>query len=179
MTFQIRQRVAYPAFGLGRIAGLAMKSFLDAELREFFEVVGEYSTVWVPVSEAASRGLRRLTRQDELARYRDLLRSQPVELSPDARLRHRDTQTRIKRGTLQDLCEIVRDLSAFDRHTGRDEYDVVDLRKSQHWLCQEWAAADGISLGEATAAVSALLLEARHAYGGALLSQAPVDGPPR
>jgi RNA polymerase-interacting CarD/CdnL/TRCF family regulator len=161
MTFQIGQRVVYPAFGLGRLAGLARKSLLDAELTDFYEVIGEHSTLWVPVSEAAARGLRRLTRQDELPLYRSLLRMAPAQLSADVGFRFRDSQQRIKRGTLQALCEIVRDLSAYGWRKPLDEYDVLTLKKSRHWLCQEWAAADGVSLSQAAAEIDSLLLAGR------------------
>jgi RNA polymerase-interacting CarD/CdnL/TRCF family regulator len=164
MSFQIDQRVIYPAFGLGRIVGRVTKCFLDSEMREFYEVIGEHSTVWVEVSEAAARGLRRLTRPEELSHYRTVLRSQPTKLSTDAWQRHRDTSAHLKRCTFQDLCEVVRDLSAHGWRTSLSEYDVLELNKTRHWLCQEWAAASGGSLVQATAEVNGLLLEARRAY---------------
>jgi RNA polymerase-interacting CarD/CdnL/TRCF family regulator len=166
MSFQIDQRVVYPAFGLGRIAALVKKCFYEADTQDFYEVVGEHSTVWVQVSDASARGLRRLTRRDELPRYRSMLRKAPAELSPDAHQRFRDLQAHLKRGTLQDLCEIVRDVSARGWHRPLGEYDTVGLKKSLNWLCQEWAAADGVSLAEATAEVNALLLEGRRALQG-------------
>lgn len=163
MNFRIEQRVAYPAFGLGRVAALVPKSYLDPEVNECYEVVGEHSTIWVQVSEAAARGLRRLTRQGELPLYRSLLRTAPAQLSADASSRFRDSQQRIKGGTLQALCEIVRDLSAYGWRKPMGEYDMLTLKKSRHWLCQEWAAADGVSLSQATAEIDSLLLAGRQA----------------
>jgi RNA polymerase-interacting CarD/CdnL/TRCF family regulator len=164
MSFQIDQRVVYPAFGLGRITRRVTKSFYDADMQEFYEVVGEHSTVWVQVSEAAARGLRPLTRTGALPHFRAVLLSRPVILSTDARQRHRDMAVRLKRGTFQDLCEVVRDLTAHGWQTPLSEYDVLGLKKSLHWLCQEWAAADEVSLTQAMAEVNALLREARRVY---------------
>lgn len=164
MSFEIDQRVVYPAFGLGRIVGRVMKSYLDPEMQECYEVVGEHSTVWVPVSEAAARGLRRLTRPEELPHYRAALRGPPAKLDPDDRRRHRDISARLKRCAFEDLCEVVRDLRAHGWRATLSEYDVVDLEKSRRWLCQEWAAAAGVPLAPATAEVDALLAEARRAY---------------
>ncbi len=163
MSFQVDQRVVYPAFGLGRIAALVKKCYFDTDTQDFYEVVGEHSTVWVQVSDATARGLRRLTRKDELPHYRAVLRHAPAELSPDAHRRFRDVQAHLKRGTLLDLCETVRDLSAHGWHSPLGEYDAVVLTKSLNWLCQEWAVADGVSLAQATAEVKALLLEGRRA----------------
>lgn len=164
MSFQIAQRVVYPTFGLGRITARVTKSFFDSDTQDFYEVAGEHSTIWVQVNEATARGLRGLTPRVDLPRYRDVLRSQPGRLNPDARLRHHDISARLKRGAFQDLCEVVRDLSAFGWQAPLSEYDVLGLTKSRRWLCQEWAAADGLSLAEATAAVDALLLESRRAF---------------
>lgn len=161
MSFQINERVAYPAFGLGRITARVTKSFFDADMQEFYEVVGEHSTVWVQVNEAVARGLRRLTRQEELPHYRAVLRSAPKPLSSDARQRHRDMAARLKRDTFQDLCELVRDLSAYGWRTPLSAEDTAGLNKSRRWLCQEWAAATGKSVAEAGAEIDGLLLEVR------------------
>lgn len=157
MTFQINQRVAYPGFGLGRIAGIVTKCLSDAESLPYYEVVGEHSTLWVPVREAAARGLRRLTQQGELPRYRGVLRAAPADLEADPHLRYRDVQARLKRGTLQDLCEVVRDLTAHRGRTPLGAYDVLALEKSRRWLCQEWAMADGVPAAQAAAEVTDLL----------------------
>jgi RNA polymerase-interacting CarD/CdnL/TRCF family regulator len=164
MSFQINQRVLYPVFGLGRITGRVTKDFFGDDTQEFYEVAGEHSTVWVQVSEAATRGLRALTQPAELPHYRAVLRGKPADLSPDERQRHRDISARLKRGKMQDLCEIVRDLSARSCHAQLSVYDLLGLNKSRQWLCEEWAVADGISLAQATAEITGLLLEARRAY---------------
>jgi RNA polymerase-interacting CarD/CdnL/TRCF family regulator len=166
VNFHIEQRVVYPAFGLGRMAALVTKSYLEPEANECYEVVGEHSTLWVPVREAAARGLRPLTRPDELPSYRGVLRATPVPLNPDPHYRYRDTRQSLQRGTFQALCEIVRDLSAYSWREPLGAYDVLMLRKSRHWLCQEWAAAEGVSLAQATAEVDALLLASRRALHG-------------
>jgi RNA polymerase-interacting CarD/CdnL/TRCF family regulator len=162
MPFKIDDRVVYPAFGVGRVVGLVSKSFFEADTQLYYEVLGERSTVWVQVNEGEARGLRRLTRKDELAHYRAILRGRPVALNSDRVQRQLDLRSQLKRGTLQDLCEMVRDLSAHGWHKPLGEADALALRKSQAALSQEWAAADRVTLPEATAAITALLQEARH-----------------
>lgn len=157
MSFRVGQAVVYPTFGLGRIAAIVTKTDLDGQSQAFYEVRGEFSTLWVPVSEAAERGLRRVATQAELAPYRSLLQSQPADLSMDARLRQREIQARLRRGTLQDWCEVVRDLNALGSRSALGEYDVVELRKSRNWLNQEWAVAAGMSTAQAAAEIDRLL----------------------
>ncbi len=85
----------------------------------------------------------------------------PVRVDRDpaagARQRQRDLAARLKRDTFQDLCEIVRDLSAYGRAAPLNAEDAAGLQKSRRWLCQEWAAAAGIPFEGATAEVDRLL----------------------
>ncbi|MCC6191280.1 MAG: hypothetical protein IT318_19840 [Anaerolineales bacterium] len=164
MTFKVDERVVCPAFGVGRIVGLVSKKMLAAaDTQLYYEVMGERSTMWVQVDESAARGLRRLTRKDELGRYRALLRRAPAPLSPDKQQRQQELRSRLKRGTLRDLCETVRDLTGQGWQRPLNEADASALRKGREALCQEWAAADGVTLAEATAEINELLLQARQA----------------
>src|SRR5258708_39446506 len=90
MAFKIDDRVVYPAFGIGRVVALVTKRFFEAENQLYYEVIGDRSTVWVQVDEGAARGLRRLTRPDEVARDRRVGGSQPLALNPDHRQRQPD-----------------------------------------------------------------------------------------
>ena len=164
MPFKVDDRVVYPAFGIGRVVALVPKSFFEAESQLYYEVTGNRSTVWVQVDEGSARGLRRLTRQDELAHYREVVGSRPVALNQDHRQRQMDLRSQFKLGTMQGLCEMVRDLSARGWLKPLTETDSRSLRLSRESLCEEWAAADGVSLPQATAELTALLLEARHQY---------------
>jgi RNA polymerase-interacting CarD/CdnL/TRCF family regulator len=63
------------------------------------------------------------------------------------------------------MCEIVRDLTARSWRKPLREADTASLRRARERLCQEWAAAEDVTLAEATREVDALLLEARQVYG--------------
>jgi RNA polymerase-interacting CarD/CdnL/TRCF family regulator len=129
----------------------------------YYEVMGDRSTMWVQVDESAARGLRRLTRKDELPQYRALLRRQPAPLSQDKQQRQLQLRSQLKRGTLRDLCDMVRDLTGRGWQKPLNEADASALRRSRDALCQEWAAAAGVSLAEATTEINELLLQARQA----------------
>jgi RNA polymerase-interacting CarD/CdnL/TRCF family regulator len=164
MTFKVDDRVVYPAFGIGRVVGLVTKSFFEAESQLYYEVIGDRSTVWVQVDEGSARGLRRLTRHDELAHYSQIVGSRPITLNQDHRQRQLDLRSQLKLGTMQGLCEMVRDLSARGWVKTLNDTDLLALRKGRDALCQEWAAAEGVSLPQATAELTALLLEGRQRY---------------
>jgi CarD family transcriptional regulator len=164
VPFKVDDRVVYPAFGMGRVVGLVTKTLMGAEAKLYYEVSGERSTVWVQVDEASDHGLRRMTRPDELAHYRGVVGSQPVVLNPDHRQRQSDLRGQMRLGTLQGLCEVVRDLSARGWVKPLSESDSQALRRSRDALLQEWAAAEGIPLTQASAELNGLLLTARQTY---------------
>ena len=164
VPFEIDDKVVYPAIGLGRIVGLVEKTLTGAGAQWYYEVSGERSTVWVQVDQISGHGLRRMTRQDELPHYRRVVGGQPVALNPDHRQRQSDLRGQLKLGTLQSLCEIVRDLSARGWIKPLGESDSQSLRRSRAALSQEWAAADGVSVPQASAELNALLVAARNTY---------------
>jgi CarD family transcriptional regulator len=166
MGFQIGDWVIYPAFGVGRIAGLVAKSLYGAESRLYYEVAGEGGTVWVLVDQVAASGLRHLTHQSDLPHFRRVLCGQPAALNSDFRQRRLDLRDQLRRGTLQALCEVVRDLSGRAWGKPLSENDSNTLRASSDALCREWAAADNVSVVAAAAEVNALLLNGRQAYQG-------------
>ncbi len=164
MFFQIDDRVVHPTFGIGRVVGRVTMAFDQAEQRDYYEIASARSTTWVPVAESPDQGLRRLTRKDELVRYRHLLGGRPSTLNPDFRQRQLEMRSKTREGTLLAVCEVVRDLSARGWRKPLSEGDASILRASHQALCEEWAAAEDVSLPAATAEVNALLLEARQAY---------------
>jgi RNA polymerase-interacting CarD/CdnL/TRCF family regulator len=119
--------------------------------------------MWVPV-DGSPGGLRKLTPKGDLAKYRGLLKSRPTPLATDHRQRQIEVTERLKQGSFQARCEVVRDLTAHSWHKPLTESSAILLRFANEVLYQEWAAAEGLSLLEATHEVEALLLEGKQTY---------------
>ncbi len=164
MTFEKNDRVVYPAFGVGRIVGVTAKTVGTAASQMYYEVSGDRTTAWVQVDEGPARGLRALTRKDELGHFRSVLRGQPEAMNGDFRKRQLAVRDQLKAGTLQSVCEVVRDLNGRSWVKTLNDSDLHTLRRSSNALHQEWAAADDITLAEATAEVNGLLREGRAAF---------------
>ncbi len=164
MNYQVDDRVVHVTHGVGRVVGLVTKSFSEQEERRYYEIDLERGTVWVPVDSNQEGELRRLTPRADLARYRAVLRSQPLELTADHRQRRVDLLARLKVGSFQEMCEVVRDLSARGWQKPLSEADSGTLRKAMDGLCQEWAATAGVSIADATREIDGLLLECREAH---------------
>ncbi len=162
--FHIGDSVVHPAHGLGRVVRLAEKSFFGQEAGLYYEVTIQQGTVWVPVAVREAPGLRPVTARGDLARYRGLLKGPPVSLDQDHRKRHLELVDRLRQGSFQILCEVVRDLAARGWAKPLGESDAASLRRARERLCAEWAASDGVSVAAAFQEVESLLLESRQKH---------------
>jgi len=162
MPFNIGDWVVHPMHGVGQITGLEQKKFAQAA-QLYYEIAIANGTLWVEV-ETPPSGLRLITAKDDLPRYRTVLLSSPVTLSKDYHVRREDLRERLKLGTFQVKCEVVRDLTAHGWQRRLSEVDAVLLRNAHNGLCQEWAGAEAVTMAEATLEVDVLLREARQVH---------------
>jgi RNA polymerase-interacting CarD/CdnL/TRCF family regulator len=163
MAFKVDDWVVHPKHGVGQVVKLDMREFTEGAEKLYYEISIPNGTVWVQVDAAAS-GLRKVTTKDDLARYRDILRSRPKNLAADYRKRQTELADRLRQGSLKARCEVVRDLSALGWHKPLGERSSTLLRAAHQVLYQEWAMADGVSLSEATKEVLALLQEGKSLF---------------
>lgn len=164
MQYKAGDFIVHPVYGVGNILRLEEKRLAEDQLRWYYVVTADKSTIWVPVDEAGAAGLRDVTLKRDLDRYRRVLQGRPTLLERDHNKRRLEIHERVKRGSFQSLCEVVRDLSALAWNKPLGENDASSLKRLQTSLCREWAAAAGISIPEATAEVQALLLAAWQTY---------------
>lgn len=164
MRFSPNDLLVHPQYGVGRVVKLEIKQVGSVTRQEYYEIAISTGTVWVPV-EGHLSGLRKVTRKDDLDRYRVLLRSRPTPLAADHKQRHTTLVERLKESTFQAKCEVVRDLMAFQWTHSLNESSSMMLRSAHQFLCSEWAAAEGLSIAEATNEIDALLLDGKETHG--------------
>ncbi|HTP11925.1 MAG TPA: CarD family transcriptional regulator [Anaerolineae bacterium] len=164
MSFKAGDFVVHPTYGVGSIVRLEEKRLAGDQTRWYYVVVVDKSTVWVPVDENNSAGLRAVTPKKDLDRYRAVLKGQPEALERDHNKRRLIINERVKQGSFQSLCEAVRNLSAQSWKRPLSEADLTLLQRLSHSLYREWAASANVSLPVATAEVQALLQEAKQTY---------------
>lgn len=166
MAFQVRDQVVHPAHGMGRISGLVTRQFAEAAAGLYYEVALARGTLWVPIRPDTTDGLRPITPAPALSHYRQVLKSQPVALHQDHRQRRTYLLGRLKRGLFQDLCDVVRDLTARGWAKPLGELDAAFLHKTRESLNEEWAASEGVPLPQAIEEINALLLEGQRTHQG-------------
>lgn len=164
MLFKVGDTVVHYAHGVGQVVEIEEKAFFDAPPRQYYVISIQNGTLWVPVEAQSGAGLRVLSKRGDFKSYRLSLKSQPVALDHDFRKRRSELAGRLKEGTFQVMCDIVRDLTALSWHKPLSEADAAFLRKIQENMCQEWAASNGISEADASKEIETLLREARKNY---------------
>ncbi|HEX9385222.1 MAG TPA: CarD family transcriptional regulator [Anaerolineales bacterium] len=155
--FEIGDKVVHPQHGVGQIVKLENREFERGDTRRYYEInIPGGSTVWVPV-DLSNSGLRRLARKSELALCREILKSNPLPLMEDGRVRQSALVAHLKQGTIVAQCEVVRDLSAFVAH--KPSYGTITsfLESMLRVLCQEWALVEGITISEAASEINSLI----------------------
>ena len=164
MRFRMNDWLVHPQYGVGRVVKLEIKQVGPATRQEYYEIAISTGTVWVPV-EGHPSGLRKVTAESDLGKYRDLLRGRPTPLAADHKARQTTLAERLKESTFQAKCEVVRDLMAYRWNKPLNESSSNILRSTRQGLCTEWAAAEGLSISDASREIDALLLEGKETYG--------------
>lgn len=159
--FKVGDSIVHPRYGVGQVVEIAQNQFSEQELCLYYKIALPKRLIWIPVEARDALGLRLVTARAELERYRNVLRGPAAELHKHHHQRQLELDKRLKEGSFQALCEVVRDLAASNEQRTLGSKDSAMLRKARESLCEEWAAAAGLSMAEAIKEVSALL-EAPH-----------------
>jgi CarD family transcriptional regulator len=161
MNFNRGDQVVHQNFGVGKVASIEGMNFTGTQPRLFYRVEFTRTTVWVPVGDQPSKGLRPITQKSELHRYRYLLKSTPVGMEEDFHTRKSQLEQRIEAGDFQSLCELVRDLAARVTLKPLNNYEKTLLKQARIKLANEWSIASGLTLDEAQQEIEGCLLKGR------------------
>lgn len=166
MAFTIGSLVVHANHGVGRITGIERKQFFSPESKLYYIIAIPDGIIWAPVedNQLGQGKLRNLITRSELPEYRKLLASRPEPLDKDYRKRRLEISERMKDGSFQSACTILRDLTALSWQRPLSEADAVLLQKIRQNLCQEWSTADGATPQDVDREIDDLLMEARRLY---------------
>jgi RNA polymerase-interacting CarD/CdnL/TRCF family regulator len=157
MQFEVGDVIVHPVYGVGHITAIEEKQFSEIEACLYYQIAISKSNLWVPIEAQAAVGLRLVTAKGDLDKYRDLIKSRPILLNSNLPKRHVELASRLKEGSFQTMCEIVRDLTASGWQKPLGVTNKTILRRTQERLYQEWATAADISIAEATKEIDTLL----------------------
>jgi len=155
MTYQIGDQVVHRNYGPGKIIGIEEKQ-LGKKTCEYYVVETSQVTLWVPV-DAAENSLRFPAASAEFQELLTLLDGSGERL-PDHHVERQDVLAiRMKNRTLEDICNVIRDLTSHSRNHPLNRNDNEIMRRAQEFLLNEWEMALGTPRAEARQELADLL----------------------
>ena len=159
MQLQIGDHVVHPVHGVGTVKTFSQQQFFSDKARAYYQVAVGSVTIWVPSDEQGTSVLRRVAPKESLDECRRLLKRHPVSLDKDRKIRGAEVARLLKDRMLPALCETVRDLTAHGRQKPLGATENELLKRTFKALCDEWAAADGVTAKTALNEIESLLHE--------------------
>jgi len=161
MTFQVGDKVVHWAYGLGEVIQLDEKR-LAGKTTLYYVVKVKDLTLWVPVEEADTRKLRLPTAETEFEGLFNILRGEGEVLSEDRMERRGQLTERLREGSLESICQLIRDLNSFGYKKKLNESDSQILERACKMLLDEWHLSLAIPVPEAQRELDRLLEEGRN-----------------
>jgi len=101
MTFQIGEKVVYPNHGVGTIENISARSFgIQNEKFYLLKLACNSLTVMVPFSHVEQVGLRKVTRNGEIAKVLNYLATGEIIASHDWKDRFKENSVKMQNGSL-------------------------------------------------------------------------------
>ena len=156
MDFQVGDKVVHWAYGPGEIINLEEK-VLSGHTSLYYVVQVNDLTLWVPSDEKGKRSMRLPTPASEFENLFILLRSPGDPLPNDRLERKLELTERMKDGTLESICRVIRDLHFFRQTQKFNESDTSTLERAQKFLLSEWRISLAIPAAQAEKELKRLL----------------------
>ena len=154
--YQVGDLVIHWTYGPGTIIELDEKE-LDGHTNQYYVVRTQNLTLWVPVSEVGNKCLRLPTPAEDFKRLFKILASGGEPLSPDRLERKLQLTERMKSGSLEEVCTVVRDLFSQKRSSKMNENDNATLERARNFLLSEWTISLNVPLQQAHRELESLL----------------------
>jgi RNA polymerase-interacting CarD/CdnL/TRCF family regulator len=140
MEFQIGDKVVHRSYGVGEILQYDEKT-LSGQTEMYYVVRINDLTIWVPVNGSGECSLRPTTPAAEFEHLFEILGNSGEALSIDRLERRTELIDRLRRGTLESICRIIRDLMFLRRQKKLNEHDNLVLERAQNLFVEEWVLA--------------------------------------
>ncbi|MBY0110193.1 MAG: hypothetical protein K2X90_03725 [Candidatus Babeliaceae bacterium] len=142
--FLLHQKVVYPGYGVAYVKRIIEKQ-IGADSAAFYELtfLNKDMTILVPVSNIESIGLRSLSSANDIhAIFNNLSKPErklsPFEFSASSwNKRHKEYQLKLRRGTLEDLSAIYKDLRTIEAQKKLSFGEKTILQKTEGLLVEE------------------------------------------
>ena len=144
--FQIGEKVVYPNHGIGTIENISSRTF-GSQFERFYLLRLTYKslTVLVPFSHVTEVGLRRITRNGELARVLYFLSRGTCPTKIDWKERFKENSDKMRNGTLLEIAQVLKGLLILQAEKPLSFRDKKMLDRARHMLISEFSISRGMS----------------------------------
>jgi RNA polymerase-interacting CarD/CdnL/TRCF family regulator len=150
MNFHQGDTVMHWTHGIGQIVNLEERALAGVKTI-YYVVQVKDMTVWVPADSKVGSRLRQPTPKDRFERLLAIL-SSPSQPLPENRLERKTHLLELlKDGRPESLCQVIRDLTAYQNQQTRPMYDndQMILKQARNTLLGEWGFVLSITHAQA------------------------------
>jgi RNA polymerase-interacting CarD/CdnL/TRCF family regulator len=162
MNFYKGDMVMHWTHGIGQIINLEERALSGLKTIYYVVQVREDMTVWVPADRQVGSRLRPPTPKERFEQLLTIL-SSPSETLPQDRLeRKTHLHERLQDSRPESLCQVIRDLYAYQKSLGKpmNDNDQMILKQSRNLLLGEWGFVLSITHAQAEHELHRLLTSA-------------------
>jgi CarD family transcriptional regulator len=169
MAFQIGEKVVYPNQGIGTIENISSRAF-GTHLERFYllRLMFTSMTVMVPFSHVEEVGLRKITRNGELARILEFLAEGSCPACLDWKDRFKENSEKMRVGGLLQVAEVLKTLLLLQTEKPLSFREKKMLDRARHMLVTELSISRSMTETEAAGLIDRALLKAGLALPAAL-----------
>ena len=165
MTFAVGEKVVYPNQGVGTIENIGIRLF-SQKPEQFYllRLICSSMTVMVPFATAQTIGLRRLSRNGEVAKVLAYLGGPDIESLCDWKVRFRINSDKMLTGSLLQIAEVFKQLVRLQAEKPLSFREKKMLDRSRAMLIGEVAQARGLREAEAVILLQKSLSKSGYAF---------------
>jgi CarD family transcriptional regulator len=150
MTFQVGEKVVYPNHGVGTIENISSRAFgVQSEHFYLLRLFYNSLTVMVPFSHVSEVGLRKVTRNGEMAKMLNFLSCGECKSSSDWKDRFKENCAKMQSGSLLEVAEVLKALVVIQSHKSLSFREKKMLDRARNMLVAELATSRGVDEPEA------------------------------
>ena len=134
--------------GVGQIQTIESKC-LDGKTCNYYKVITQDSTFWVPVEETENNRIRPLSSPREFKQALRILKRNPRQMNPDHSARKERIKEVMAGGDLRAIARLVRDMAARQAEARLNDSEERAFNRFLDRFLAEWSACSGITREEA------------------------------
>lgn len=159
--FQIGEKIVYPNHGIGTVENISTRSFgTQSERYYLLRLTYNSMTVMVPFSHVEEIGLRRVTRNGEIARVLSFLGEGQLHRKVDWKDRYKENSDKMRHGSLLEIAEVLKMLLILQSQKPLSFREKKMLERARHMLVTEISISRGLKENEAVGVLQAALAKA-------------------